>query len=397
MLVREKYINRIKPFMSKLLIKVLTGQRRVGKSVLLKTIANIINSENPEVQIMYIDMEKFEFDGIKNYVDLMQYIKANKQNEKIALIIDEIQDIQGFEKALRSLYADENFDIYISGSNANLLSGELGTLLGGRYIEIEVHPLVYSEFLELKKVQDSAEMFQEYLQLGGLPGLAQMPDSLAIKQEYLRNIYTSILFRDIIKRNQIRNIVFLENLIHFVADNIGSLFSATKISDYLKSQNVKISTNSVIEYLEYLTQAFIIRKVKRYDVIGKKIFEIGEKYYFEDLGIRNSIVGYRATEIQKYLENIVFNHLKANEYNVKVGQIGNKEVDFIAEKNNEKKYIQVCYLLENESTIEREFGNLKMIKDNYEKMVISADTISSLNTIEGIKHLSIREFLLTFE
>lgn len=383
--------------MGKLLIKVLTGQRRVGKSVLLKTIANIINSENPKVQIMYIDMEKFEFDGIKNYVDLMEYIKGNKQNEKIALIIDEIQDIQGFEKALRSLYADENFDIYISGSNANLLSGELGTLLGGRYIEIEVHPLVYSEFLELKKVQDSAKMFQEYLQLGGLPGLAQMPDSLAIKQEYLRNIYTSILFRDIIKRNQIRNIVFLENLIHFVADNIGSLFSATKISDYLKSQNIKISTNSVIEYLEYLTQAFIIRKVKRYDVIGKKIFEIGEKYYFEDLGIRNSIVGYRATEIQKYLENVVFNHLKANEYNVKVGQIGNKEVDFIAEKNNEKKYIQVCYLLENETTIEREFRNLKMIKDNYEKMVISADTISSLNTIEGIKHLSIREFLLTFK
>lgn len=396
MLLREKYIERIRPFMGKKLIKVLTGQRRVGKSVLLQSIADIIKAENSTIQILYIDMEKYEFDKLKTYIELMEYITSNKQAEKVALFIDEIQSIQGFEKALRSLYSDNSFDLYISGSNANLLSSELGTLLSGRYIEIEVYPLVYSEYLELKNEVDSGDSFNSYLQFGGLPGLVELPDIKSIKEEYLRNIYTSILYRDVIKRNQIRNIVFLENLVRFTADNIGSLLSATKISSYLKSQNLKISTNSVIEYLDYLCNSFIIRKVKRYDVIGKKIFEIGEKYYFEDLGIRNAIAGFKATEVQKYLENIVFNHLKANQYDVKIGQIGSKEIDFIAEKNNEKKYIQVCYLLNNETIIEREFGNLLAIKDNYEKVVVSTDSIKSSNTFSGIKHVSIRDFLLNF-
>ena len=341
-------------------------------------------------------MEKFEFDEIKTYIDLMRYVENTKNSEKIALFIDEVQNIAEFEKALRSLYSEPDFDIYISGSNANVLSGELGTLLGGRYIEIEVYPLVYNEFLALKDGEDTTQNFNEYLQFGGLPGLFELSESDKVRVEYLRNIYTSILFRDIIKRNQIRNVNFLENLVHFVANNIGSLFSATKISACLKSQNQKISTNIVIEYLDFLCDAFIIRKVKRYDITGKKLFEIGEKYYFEDLGIRNSIVGFRSTEINKYLENIVFNHLKANEYDVKTGQIGKNEIDFIAEKNSEKTYIQVCYMLENQATIEREFGNLKLINDNYEKIVVSMDAIENANTVDGIKHLSVREFLLNY-
>lgn len=396
MLIRQKYLERIKPFMGKKLIKVLTGQRRVGKSVLLQTIAHMISVEKQETQILFIDMEQYSFDFIKNYQDLMNYITTEKKKDSVALFIDEVQNVAGFEKALRSLYSDPHFDIYISGSNANLLSSELGTLLSGRYIEIEVFPLIYNEYLELYNTKDSEQNFNIYLQFGGLPGLAELPDIVAIKKEYLRNIYTSILFRDVVKRNQIRNISFLENLIRFSADNIGSLVSATKISTYLKSQNLNISTNAVIEYLDFMCNAFIVKKVKRYDVIGKKLFEIGEKYYYNDLGIRNIITGFKISEIQKYLENIVFNHLVANQYNVKIGQVGSHEIDFIAEKNNEKKYIQVCYLLENEATIEREFGNLKKIKDNYEKFVVSADAIKFSNTIEGIKHITIRDFLLNF-
>ena len=397
MLIRNKYIERIKPFINKRLIKVLTGQRRVGKSVLLQTLAGILKQQNSDIQILYLDMEKYEFDSIKNYVDLMEYIKANKKADKIALFIDEIQGITEFEKALRSLYSDSNFDIYISGSNANLLSSELSTLLGGRYIEFEIHPFVYTEFLELKQIEDNDANFNSFLKFGGLPGLSDFEDNVGMKEEYLKNIYTSIIFRDVVRRNQIRNIAFLENLIQFVADNIGSLLSSTQISKYLKSQKLNISTNIVIEYLDYLCNAFIIRKVKRYDVKGKRMFEIGEKYYFEDLGIRNSIVGYRTTEVHKYLENVVFNHLKANGYNVKVGQIGSKEIDFVAEKNNEKKYIQVCYLLDSEKTIAREFGNLNEIKDNFEKIVLSLDAIKNGNSFEGIKNMSIRDFLISFE
>jgi uncharacterized protein len=397
MLVRQIYIERIRPFMNKKLVKVLTGQRRVGKSVILQIIAEIIKAENPDTQIMFLDMENYAFDFLKTYIDLMEYIKINKKSEKIALFIDEIQNIDGFEKALRSLYSDQNFDIYITGSNANLLSGELGTLLSGRYIEIEVFPLIYTEYLELNKLADSETNFYTYLKFGGLPGLSELPENEAIKEEYLQNIYTSILFRDVIKRNQIRNIVFLENLVNFAANNIGSLLSSTKISKYLKSQNLNISTNIVIEYLDYLCNAFIIRKIKRYDVNGKKIFEIGEKYYFEDMGIRNALVGYRATEIQKHLENIVFNHLQAKQYRVTIGQIGDKEVDFVAEKNGERKYIQVTYLLSDQSTIDREFGNLLSIKDNYAKYVVSMDKLFSKNTIDGIFHLSIQDFLLNFE
>ena len=396
-MIRQKYLDRINPFMGKMLIKVLTGQRRVGKSVLLRTIADKIKGEQPDTQIMFIDMEKYEFDSIKTYVDLMEYIKLNKVHDKIALFIDEIQGINSFEKALRGLYSNPDFDIYISGSNANLLSGEMGTLLSGRYIEFEIFPLTYVEYLTINNYKDSEEIFYKFIQFGGLPGLSELPDVNSIKQEYLRNIYTSILYRDVIQRHNIRNHNFLENLVFFTANNIGSLLSANKISIYLKSQNQKIATNLVIEYLDSLCSAFIIRKVNRYNIEGKKLFEVGQKYYFEDLGIRNAIIGYKIDEIQKYLENIVFNHLKANQYDVKVGYFGNKEIDFVATKNNEKKYIQVCYRLENQSTIQREFGNLLAINDNYEKMVISADTIYSQNTYEGIKHYQIREFLLNFE
>ncbi len=392
---RKKYLEQLKPFISKPLIKVLIGQRRVGKSFLLEIIAQELTTEG--VQVIYIDKESYEFNDITDYKSLNKYITDTAESSKVAILIDEVQEIAEFEKSLRNFYKKPNFDIYITGSNANLLSGELATLLSGRFIEIEVHPLDYREYLEINETENDEINFLKYLQFGGMVGLSILPDEAKVKREYLQNIYNSILYKDIIKRNQIRNVAFLENLVHYIADNVGSQVSAKKISDYLKSQKVQISINTVIDYLKFLTDAFIIRKVKRQDINGKKIFEIGEKYYFEDLGIRNNIAGFSPKDIQKVYENIVFCHLKSNGYEIKTGAWGDKEVDFIASKNGEISYFQVTYLLIEQSTFDREFGNLLLIKDNFPKYVISQDVLPSPNTYKGIVHLSLRQFLFEFQ
>ncbi len=392
---RTKYLNQIRPFIGKPLVKVLVGQRRVGKSVLLQIIAEELQVEN--VQIIYIDKESYEFDSITDYKSLNDFINATATAPKVAVFIDEVQEIAEFEKSLRNFYKKPNFDIYITGSNANLLSGELATLLSGRFIEMEVYPLDYREFLAINELIDTETNCLKYLQFGGMAGLSLLPDEPKIKREYLQNIYNSILYRDIIKRNQIRNVAFLENLVNYIADNVGSQLSAKKISDYLKSQKVQISINTVIDYLRFLTDAFIVRKVKRQDIKGKKIFEVGEKYYFEDLGIRNNIVGFSPNDIQKVYENVVFNHLKSNGYDIHTGAFVEKEIDFIATKDGETTYFQVAYLLTEPTTIEREFGNLLLINDNYPKYVISQSVLPSLNTYKGVQHLSLRQFLVDFQ
>ena len=391
---REKYLTRIRPFIGKPLIKVLIGQRRVGKSFLLETIAQELILEG--VQIIYIDKENYEFDDIKDYKTLNDYIIKTAESPRVAVFIDEVQEIKEFEKSLRNFYKKPDYDIFITGSNANLLSGELATLLSGRYIEMEIFPLDYREFLEINEIENNEENFQNYLQFGGMAGLSILPDEYRLKREYLQNIYSSILYKDIIKRNQIRNITFLENLVNYIADNIGSQLSAKKISDYLKSQKIQISNNTVMDYLKFLTDAFIIRKVRRQDINGKKIFEIGEKYYFEDLGIRNNIINFSPKDIHKLYENIVFCHLKSNGYDIKIGAFGDKEIDFIASKGSEISYFQVAYLLNEQSTFNREFGNLLLIKDNFPKYVISQDNFYTKNTYKGIIHFSIRQFLFEF-
>lgn len=393
-LKRQKYLDKIAPFVGKPLIKALLGQRRVGKSFLLQSIADDLLAKG--TQIIYIDKESYEFDTIIDYQSLNEYILKTATAPKVALFIDEVQEIKQFEKSLRNFYKKPQFDIYITGSNANLLSGELATLLSGRLIEIEVFPLDYREFLELNNLGNNEISLQKFLQFGGLAGLSILPDEDRIKREYLQNIYNSILYRDIIKRNQIRNVAFLENLVNYIADNVGSQVSAKKISDYLKSQRVQMSINTVIDYLKFLTEAFIIRKVKRQDINGKKIFEIGEKYYFEDIGMRNVIAGFSPKDIQKVYENAVFNHLKSIGYDIKTGASSDKEIDFIATKNNEIAYFQVAYLLSEQSTIDREFGNLLLINDNYPKHVISKETFATQNTYKGIYQLSLRDFLFEF-
>ncbi|MBN2636833.1 MAG: ATP-binding protein [Prolixibacteraceae bacterium] len=392
---RPLYIDRLKPFIGKSLIKVLIGQRRVGKSYLLMQVRDLIKKLSPDTQIIYINKEQHEFSKIKNSDDLFLYLKENvKGNGKVALFIDEIQDIESFEITLRDLVTRGNYDIYCTGSNANLLSSELATFLSGRYIEIKVFGLSYTEFLVFYNLKDSVTAFQNYLKFGGLPYLINLNTEMQVAYEYLISIYNTILLKDVVARFKVRNVKFLENLIAFLADNMGSIVSSKKISEYLKSQKINISTQVVIDYLGYLETSFLIFKVKRTGIEGKKVFEIGEKYFFEDIGIRNAIVGYKTSDIHKVLENVVYLHLRMAGYSVTVGQEGNKEIDFIAQKSGEKIYVQVAYMLTNEGTINREYGNLLEIPDNFPKFVVTMDELTEISTHKGINRMHVKDFCL---
>jgi len=392
---RPSYIEKIKPFIGKSLIKVLVGQRRVGKSYLLMQLKDLIKTREPNTQIIYINKEQNEFSFIKNSNDLFSYLKENvKGSGKVALFIDEVQDIEFFEVTLRDLATRKNYDIYCTGSNANLLSSELATFLSGRYIEIKVFGLSYAEFLVFNEISDSVDSFQTYMKFGGLPYLINLSNEIQVAYEYLASIYSTILLKDVVARFNVRNVKFLENLVEFLSDNLGSIVSSKKISEYLKSQKINISTQVVIDYLGYLESSFLIFKVKRTGIEGKKIFEIGEKYFFEDVGIRNAIVGYKATDVHKILENIVYLHLRMAGYSVTVGVEGKKEIDFIAQKTGEKIYVQVTYMLTNDETINREFGNLLEIPDNFPKYVVTMDEISEISTYKGIIRMHVKDFCL---
>lgn len=391
---RKGYIDRIKPFMQKSVVKVLTGQRRVGKSFLLYQLIEEILAEEPDANIIYVNLEDFTFSSLQTAEDLHSYIISHsKEKVKNYIFIDEIQDIPGFEKVIRSLLLNEDNDIYITGSNAKMLSGELATYLSGRYIEFKIYSLSYSEFLEFHGLTESETSYELYSRYGGLPYLLNLPLEDETVNEYLKSVYSTIVFRDVVSRYKLRNTLFLEKLIQFLSENIGNLFSAKNISDYLKSQHTAISVNQIQSYTEYLNNAFLIHRVERYDLIGKRVFEIGEKYYFENMGIRNIVIGYRITDKAKILENLVYNHLLYKGYDIKVGYYGDKEIDFIGEKNGEKLYIQVALKIDSDKTAEREFGNLLKIQDNYPKIVVTEDTFSG-NSYEGIRHCSIRQFLM---
>ena len=391
---RKGYIDRIKPFMQKSVAKVLTGQRRVGKSFLLYQLIEEILAKEPDANIIYVNLEDFTFSSLQTAEDLHSYIISHsKEKAKNYIFIDEIQDIPGFEKVIRSLLLNEDNDIYITGSNAKMLSGELATYLSGRYIEFKIYSLSYSEFLEFHGLTESETSYELYSRYGGLPYLLNLPLEDETVNEYLKSVYSPIVFRDVVSRYKLRNTLFLEKLIQFLSENIGNLFSAKNISDYLKSQHTTISVNQIQSYTEYLNNAFLIHRVERYDLIGKRVFEIGEKYYFENMGIRNIVIGYRITDKAKILENLVYNHLLYKGYDIKVGYYGDKEIDFVGEKNGEKLYIQVALKIDSDKTAEREFGNLLKIQDNYPKIVVTEDTFSG-NSYEGIRHCSIRQFLM---
>ncbi len=391
--LRPIYLDRIKPLIGKNLIKVLIGQRRVGKSFLLLQLMDIIRQQDADANIIYINKELFEYDSLRDYKDLVETVNNQTVKSKTNyLFIDEIQDIANFEKAIRNLQAKGDHDIYITGSNAFLLSGELATYLSGRYIEFKIFGLTYNEFCRFHSLLDSQTTFLTYLKYGGLPYLINLALTDELVFEYLRNIYAAILFKDIVARHRIRNVSLLENLVRYVADNAGNLLSAKSISDFLKSQKVKVSPNVILSYLSFLEQAFFVLKVSRTELRGKKIFETGQKYYLEDLGLRHSLLGYRTTDIGKILENIVYLHLIIAGYQVHIGTFQNKEVDFVCTRNDEKIYVQVTYLLADEATKKREFGNLDLIYDNHPKFVVSMDENASGN-VGGIKHVHVRKFI----
>jgi predicted AAA+ superfamily ATPase len=391
---RKYYTEKAIPYLQKPLAKVFTGQRRVGKSYLLFQLMEVLRKREANPHIIYINMEDMQFSALQEGEKLYQYILDRlKQGSFNYIFIDEIQEVTGFEKVVRSLLLNPENDLYITGSNAELLSGELATLLSGRTIEISVHSLSFVEFLAFHSLKEEEKSLELYLKYGGMPYLRNVELNDELVFEYLKNIYNSVVFRDVVARHQIRSTGFLEKLIHYLADTTGSLFSAKKISDYLKSQKVNIAHNQVITFIHHLVNAFLVKEVDRYDIKGKRIFETGAKYYFEDTGLRNSITGYRSADLGKLTENAIFNHLDYLGFKVFVGEIAGNEIDFIGEKNGERIYIQACMQIDSEKTSEREFSPLLAIPDQYPKMVVSLYG-KSRNSIGGVPHISLHEFLL---
>lgn len=394
-IIRQAYIDKIEKYLGKETIIVLVGQRRVGKSYMMKTVRDQ-KASNPDNNIIYIDKEKREFDSIRNYQDLNQYIDehfvASKHNY---ILIDEIQDITEFERSIRSFRTEPNTDIIITGSNAKMLSNELSTLIGGRYKEIYIQSLSYEEFLVFHQLPDNDDSLAKYIQYGGLPGLAKIGLEEDDAREYQMDIFHTVLLKDVIMRNQIRNVPFLENLVRFLADNTGKLISANSIAKYMKSQGESITSTVIINYISFLCEAYILHKVNRFDIHGKRIFETNDKFYFEDNGIRNALAGgTREGDIEKVIENIIYQHLIRLGYQVYVGQLQAGEIDFVCTKpDGQRIYVQASYIIADMATRERVFGNLRAINDNYPKYVISMTPLLTRNDDNGITHLHLRKFL----
>jgi len=390
---REKYLEKIRPFVGKNIIKVFVGARRTGKTYILYQIIDRIKENDKEANIIYINKEQHEFKTITNDENLYEYVVNKSVGEKNNYVfIDEIQEIDKFELALRELLI-KGFDIYCTGSNAKMLSSDLATHLSGRYIEIPVYGLSYSEFIEFHKLQNNKETLIKYIKYGGSPYLVNLEFDDEIIYGYLRSIYNTIILKDVVSRYNIRDVDFLERLTEYLSDSLGSYVSSKKITDFLKSQRISLSVNTVLNYLQYLTNSFFTDKVQRYDIQGKRIFEINDKYYFRDLGLKHSIVPYRTNDISKIIENLIYNKLVNEGYKVFAGKLGDREIDFIATRREEKMYIQAAYLLSEEKTIEREFGNLLEINDNYRKIVVSADDFA-ISDYKGVEHKNILQFLV---
>lgn len=392
---RQSYIDKIEKYLGKETIIVLVGQRRVGKSCILKMIRDdkMADSDN---NVIYIDKEKWQYDAIQTYKDLNEYIERYWVNDKHNyILIDEVQDIEEFERSVRSFRIEPNTDIIITGSNARMLSNELSTLIGGRYKEIYIQSLSYNEFLEFHNLSDNDESLSLYIQYGGMPGLAKIGLEEDDAREYQIDIYHTVLLKDVIMRNQIRNVPFLENLVRFLADNIGKLISANSIAKYMKSQGESITSSVVINYISFLCEAYILHKVNRYDIHGKRVFENNDKFYFEDNGVRNAIAGgTREGDIEKVIENIIYEHLIRLGYQVYVGQLQAGEIDFVCTKpEGQRIYMQASFIIAEQATREREFGNLRSIKDNYPKYVISMTPLLTKNDDDGITHIHLRKFL----
>ena len=401
MIKRELYLHRIIPLIDKPFIKVITGIRRCGKSVILKQLIELFHESGiKDEKIIYYNFESLVHVDIDGYLKLYNEIKSKiVDNEKYYILLDEIQEVPEWEKAINSLLSDSNVDLYITGSNSKLLSSELSTYIAGRYVEFQISTLSFEEYLLFKetrtgkKIENIYAEFELYLRLGGFPSIHLAEYDTDTIYRIVNDIYSSVILRDTIQRYNIRNIELLDRVVKFVFENIGNRFSAKNVADYFKSQHRKIDLNTIYNYLNALEGAFIVQRVPRYDIKGKEVLQTNEKYFVSDISLIYSILGYRNRFISGILENIVLLELKRRGYTVYVGKNDEKEVDFIAERKGTKIYIQVTYKMVEPQTIEREFGVFKSINDNYPKYIVSMDEFWNDN-IEGINHIHIADFLL---
>lgn len=402
MMKRELYMKQIRPFIGTELIKVMTGIRRCGKSVMLELIQEeLMESGVNPAQFISINFEDMNYAHLQTAKALHDEItkRATNMDGKIYLFFDEIQEVSDWEKCINSFRITLDCDIYITGSNAKLLSGELATYLGGRYVEFVIYPFSFAEFLELYHTvapnTSVTECFQKYLLSGGMPYLANIRYEEAPSKLYLHDLFNSVQLKDILKRNKIRDVDLLERIIAYVIANVGTTFSATSLAKFLKNEKRTVSSETILNYIKYCCDAYLFYQVKREDLQGKQILASNEKYYIADHGIREAVFGGNMRDINLILENIIYLELLRRGYKITVGKLGDKEIDFVCDKQGEKLYVQVCYLLASEETIQREFGAYDNIRDNYPKYVVSLDEFDMSRN--GIKHRNVRDFLLAEE
>lgn len=386
MIIREAYLSRIRPFIGKDIIKVLTGIRRGGKSVLLEQIRNEINSQNT----IFLNFEDLGNQHLCEYNALHTYVceRIGDSKETFYLFFDEIQEVTGWERVINSLRVKFHADIYITGSNSQLLSGELATYIAGRYVAFTVYPFSFQEF----QMVNADYTFDQYLQYGGMPFLASINFEPEVSKGYLQDIFHSVVLKDIVKRHKIRDVDLLERIISYALANVGKSFSATSISRFFKSEQRVVAPETILNYLKACEEAYLLYRLKSQDINGKKMLKINEKYYVADHGLREAVVGANLQNTEVILENIVAMELLRRGYKVCVGRVGTKEIDFIGERNGEKIYAQVCYLLHDESTVQREFASLLEIRDNYPKFVIYKEGTFRGN-YEGIPAIRIEDWL----
>ena len=402
MIKRELYMKRIRPFIGTDLVKVMTGIRRCGKSVML----DLIKEELKELGISAAQFITFNFEDLRNanfctasslHDEVIR--RASEISGKVYLFFDEIQEVTDWEKCINSLRIEMDCDIYITGSNARLLSGELATVLGGRYVEFKIYPFSYAEFMDLYKDifpdTSNSTVFQKYLTLGGMPYLANLRYAEEPSKQYLTDVYNSVVLNDVVKRNKIRDVDLLTRIVTYMVGNIGTTFAATSIAKFLKSERRTVATDTVLNYIQYCISAYLFYQVKRQDIQGKQILSTNEKYYMADHGLREAVFGGNMRDINLILENIVYMESLRRGYTITVGKSGTKEIDFICQKQDQKVYIQVTYLLASDETIQREFGIYDFIHDNFPKYVVSMDELDFSRN--GIKHRNIKEFLLMQE
>ena len=394
-LLRRHYLDRLRQFLDAPAITALTGIRRAGKSVLLRQFAASLRDER---QVVYVDKESFAFEPVRTARDLIDLVESTtRRDEPRVVIVDEVQQIADWERAVASLNGEEHTEVVISGSNATLLSAELATLIAGRYVTLQVFPLTLAEFGDLYRQRpgpapDDAELFRLYLRIGGLPGLLHTDLSDAVVDQMLADMVSAIAIRDVIRRHRIRDVALFEAILRFAVDSVGSLVSAKRIADFLKSQRRTTAVDTVLNYLAHLADAFLLTPVSRFDLRGRRLLQVNQKHYLGDVGLRNGIIGYRESDIGGVLENLVFLELRRRGYNVTIGVTGNQEIDFVAERRSGRRYVQVAYLLESRATIERELAAFGTLRDAYPRVLLSLDPHQPAD-LQGVRHQSLAEFL----